>query len=62
MNPLSHEWIDETKQMSMLAGRLGCAMFKGIRYVCTTVLPIGNLTQGGMLGGVPTPSPCGHHN
>ena len=43
-------WIDETRQMNVLRSRFGCAMFKGTRDVCTSVVPKGYLSLGGNFG------------
>ena len=52
-------WIDETQQMNVLRCRFGCAMFKCKRDVCTSVVPKGYLSFGGILGGVSKPAPYG---
>ena len=43
----------------MLRCRFGCAMFEGRRDVCTSVVPKGYLSLGGILGGVSGPTPYG---
>ena len=47
-------WIDETQSMNVLRCCFGCAMFKGRRDVCTSVVPKGYLSFGGILGVVNT--------
>ena len=41
-------WIDEAQQMKGLRCRCGLAMFKGRRDVCTSVVPKGYLSLGGI--------------
>ena len=53
-------WIDENQSMNVLRCCFGCAMFKRTRDVCTSVVPKGYLSLGGIWGLVSKPAPNGY--